>query len=778
MKIKNFQCPKSGIFQVDGMKKQMIFLSLTALLMVLLASAVSAADFNNTANNRTNFTHRHIQLVIDHPNTAANDTIVVRQGIYAGVTLNKSLSLQWNGIGERPVIPWINITAAGSGSRLRGLHIKNTLNLTAGITLDRASNVVIEDSIIEGFTTGILLLNASNNTISGNNLTDNTRRVWHGIGLRNSTLNIISGNIIKNTIDNGIVLWNSTFNTISRNKITENRDDGITSYDSSNNIISENSITNNAGNGIIFGGSNNIISRNTIVNNGHGRPRLGISGITLFPDELPSNNNTISDNNITLNLYGIVLWNSTDSKISRNTIRHNRDGIWLIISRNNTISGNSITGNREDGIWLDTSRNNTISGNTISDNHWNGIGLTASSWNTISRNNITDNDEDGIHLSGSSWNTISRNNITDSRVNGIDLIDGSSNNTISENTIKNSRVNGIDLIDGSSWNTISENTITDSGNHGISLVTSDNTIRRNSITGNQKHGIWLGGLHARNSIHFNRIIPVAGRRAIYEAVRRVVDASYNWYGSNLNVQALISGNVIFAPWLVLSISAMPVIMIYPPRVVADLRHDSEGTLHNVTLMDGIPVTFSATLGTVSPVTVDTTKSTATTIFTAGVTAGTASVSATVDTQTVSTPIQIVGLPTAAASPRGGNFYNNVTVSLTPIGGFSPVRIFFTTDGITPTTASPVYTAPLVFVRTTVLRFFAQDGLGTNSTVFTETYNIYRQVAYTYSVRVPVMRWAIRRVWRRIGRRWRRVWRWVRVREYTTEHRTGLRWERT
>jgi|GEM_PF-4632371 len=127
-----------------------------------------------------------------------------------------------------------------------------------------------------------------------------------------------------------------------------------------------------------------------------------------------------------------------------------------------------------------------------------------------------------------------------------------------------------------------------------------------------------------------------------------------------------------------------------------------------------------------------------------------------------------------------------TVTLTPGEGFDPLRIFYTTDGTTPTNASTMYTAPLTFNTTTTLRFFAQDSQGIRSTVFNETYNIYRQVSYTYSVSVPVMRWVKRwyKSWfksRGKGNfRWRSRWRsrWVRVRRHITEHRTGHRWELT
>jgi len=127
-----------------------------------------------------------------------------------------------------------------------------------------------------------------------------------------------------------------------------------------------------------------------------------------------------------------------------------------------------------------------------------------------------------------------------------------------------------------------------------------------------------------------------------------------------------------------------------------------------------------------------------------------------------------------ASPRGGNFNDSVTVSLTSTGGKDPVRTFFTTDGTLPTNASTVYTAPLTFNRSTILRFFSQEGSGRPTPLFNETFNIYHQVAYTYSVRVPVTRWVRRRF--RVRGRWRS--RWVRVRRHITEHRTGQRGERS
>jgi len=149
-----------------------------------------------------------------------------------------------------------------------------------------------------------------------------------------------------------------------------------------------------------------------------------------------------------------------------------------------------------------------------------------------------------------------------------------------------------------------------------------------------------------------------------------------------------------------------------------------------------------------------------------------------------------------ASQVGGNFRHPLTVNLTRQGGLGNVTIFFTTDGSTPTNASAVYTEPLTFNKTTTLRFFAQDNRiprspgqdiqTTRSQVFTQTYNIYRPVTFTYSVSVPithrVRRWVRERGWIRVRGRWRsrmvRVRRWVGVTRHITEYRTGHRWELT
>jgi parallel beta-helix repeat protein len=98
-----------------------------------------------------------------------------------------------------------------------------------------------------------------------------------------------------------------------------------------------------------------------------------------------------------------------------------------------TVSGNNITANML-GVLLEDSSYNIVSENAMTSTHY-GIALWDSSYNTVSGNNITVSLLGGIILSSSSnYNSLSENNITSNYV-GITLFHSPSNNTISGNYI-------------------------------------------------------------------------------------------------------------------------------------------------------------------------------------------------------------------------------------------------------------------------------------------------------------------------------------------------------
>ncbi|MEL7669668.1 Ig-like domain-containing protein [Methanobacterium sp.] len=77
-------------------------------------------------------------------------------------------------------------------------------------------------------------------------------------------------------------------------------------------------------------------------------------------------------------------------------------------------------------------------------------------------------------------------------------------------------------------------------------------------------------------------------------------------------------------------------------------------------------------------------------------------------------------PTANASVKTGsyNVTKTITLNMSEYG-----TIYYTTNGTTPTTASKIYTAPLIIKSTTTLKFMAIDKAGNKSPVYTEKYTI-------------------------------------------------------
>ena len=75
-------------------------------------------------------------------------------------------------------------------------------------------------------------------------------------------------------------------------------------------------------------------------------------------------------------------------------------------------------------------------------------------------------------------------------------------------------------------------------------------------------------------------------------------------------------------------------------------------------------------------------------------------------------------PITSASPPGSTFTTPVSVTLTRNEAGTT---YYTIDGTTPTTSSPVYSTPLTISATTTLKFFSRDTAGNSETVKIETY---------------------------------------------------------
>ncbi|MFX0001152.1 MAG: nitrous oxide reductase family maturation protein NosD [Candidatus Hodarchaeota archaeon] len=274
-----------------------------------------------------------------------------------------------------------------------------------GILLINVNNSQIIDNDCDSFSNyGIFLDNSHNNSITGNTVDD----TWFGIQLSDSTINIVSGNIIGTQSWNGNGIWLSECNenVISGNFITECGVYGGTAINlvqSNNNTISGNTLNNNRHDGIKLAFSNdNTISGNTADGNDD-------TGIYF---EYQSHNNTILDNTCNNNDAGIFLdLDCYENTISGNTVNYN-DGGGIYLSKNgrNNVSGNTASYNTNDGINLDSSNDNTISGNTINNNGNDGIHLESSDDNIITGNGLNNNDL-AIYLENSQRIEMSGNTI-------------------------------------------------------------------------------------------------------------------------------------------------------------------------------------------------------------------------------------------------------------------------------------------------------------------------------------------------------------------------------
>ncbi|MHB8978312.1 MAG: chitobiase/beta-hexosaminidase C-terminal domain-containing protein, partial [Trichloromonadaceae bacterium] len=89
-----------------------------------------------------------------------------------------------------------------------------------------------------------------------------------------------------------------------------------------------------------------------------------------------------------------------------------------------------------------------------------------------------------------------------------------------------------------------------------------------------------------------------------------------------------------------------------------------------------------------------------------------------------TVIGDVTAPTASVSPAAGSYANSVSVTLSASDNTDPApKLYYTTNGSNPTTASTQYSAPLVLSSSTTVKFFARDASGNQSAVQTAAYTI-------------------------------------------------------
>ena len=138
---------------------------------------------------------------------------------------------------------------------------------------------------------------------------------------------------------------------------------------------------------------------------------------------LASHYNTVKNNNITENYYGLKLYPSTGNIIVRNLITNNNgDGLWLKHSHENTIENNSIRNNGNDGVSANmSSLSNHINFNSIGLNDGDGIVVAETSFgSSFTMNNVSKNTIGFKTTGGSDNNLFHKNNLIKNEQNAYD----------------------------------------------------------------------------------------------------------------------------------------------------------------------------------------------------------------------------------------------------------------------------------------------------------------------------------------------------------------------
>lgn len=338
-----------------------------------------------------------------------------------------------------------------------------------GIDLVDSSRNDITENVASACWLGIYLKESAENSIHANEIAGNQQT---GLHFFKSNSNNISQNAVHNNRLDGIMMDESDINTIWANEVRDNIRAGIRIVNSSKNTVEQNNALKNTWGIYHDNSSHAVMRRNFMANNRYNFYSRGDNDIDasnkvkaasmgqnssiyyLVNDsdrsiEQSSNpglvyclnctNITMKGLNLTNNVYGILLENTTGSQIEGSRLNGNQMGIGLFACNDNNLSNNEILDNAQDGLLIIDSNNNVMERNNISKNEMDGFALSNSSGNNISFNRMDENVYSGIRLNGSRLNSLHSNLVLG---NGAGLLlDFSGGNALEDNIIDNKGCN-------------------------------------------------------------------------------------------------------------------------------------------------------------------------------------------------------------------------------------------------------------------------------------------------------------------------------------------------
>jgi parallel beta-helix repeat protein len=478
-------------------------------IYIMPDGSVTPSTANITTSDNVTYTftgNNYLPIIVQRSNIIINGkghTLQVPGGTgfslsgVRNVTIkNTTITNSWWGIGI-----WSSSSNSISGN--------NITNNSAGIFLNFSSNKnrISGNNIAANSFDGIWLGYSSNNTVSRNNVTANHGGAGcGGIWLVFSSNSMVSGNnIAANSFDGIILGYYSSKNTISGNNITNNSD-GIYLYSSSDNTFYHNNFINNTQQ-VSSDGSPNIWDNGYPSGGNYWSDYTGVD-LKSGPYQNLSGSDGIGDTPYVINgnntdHYPLVKpWASyengtiyilSDGSVDPSGAPILRKGDLYSLSGNITSNSGGIVIER-DNMTLDGA-GYTLRGTGAYPSK--GIDLSGKSNITVMKTKITAFYY-GVSLYSSSNCTVSGNIITNSTL-GISF-GSSSNISISGNTITNSYTEGIGLWSYSSHINVFGNTITASKWSGIMINCSYSnhiSISGNTITANNGFGVMLAGFGDR-----------------------------------------------------------------------------------------------------------------------------------------------------------------------------------------------------------------------------------------------------------------------------------------
>lgn len=489
------------------------------------------------------------------------------RGIYGIRVYGEVLSAKTNGIvkGDYRV----------SNIKITGNTISST-TFANGVWLQGVMNSTVQNNTvtykISSLNTskecdGVKLEASTNNTLSGNEVYDNSKEavVRYGFHIKDaSNNNTIKSSVVQNVAQSGIYLISSTGCTVSSNSITNPGEFGIYLSTKADASITSNAISGSGSNGIYLNYTSNssTVDSNKIQNSGSNGIHLnnGSTVAKLTGNEITSSKgqgiylngqasctqmekNTITDST----KCGVYINGGTVAQICNNTInkKNNKvsatNGIYIAsvkkqitgISSNNisntkqvaigiegaasvaAIESNTLSGSGSHGIYAcGTSKIDKVNKNKITTSTQQGIYLTGSATMTdITSNTITDTKKCGIYVSGGYVNNISKNTINKSKnktsaTNGIYITSVKKQiNKIASNKVYNTSKIGIGLDGAMTVKTIEKNTLKSIGTQGIYIAKTSNAkkIYKNTLTTVKGNGIYISSTKASTNISSNTI---------------------------------------------------------------------------------------------------------------------------------------------------------------------------------------------------------------------------------------------------------------------------------